>query len=200
MQQLLPKKHLLLQLTVINENRYIIKIINKMRLKRIKKTALLFTFIALTAVQGSSGDDYYGYYDCYAVYMSREELEKSVFFIETGKDIKNPGKIYYRHPYLFVNEKYKGVHVIDNSNPANPVNKGFIVVPGCLDMAVKGNIIYLDNAVDLVSFDLNGMKKTERIASVFPQLEPPGGYARYDSDRPADYIIVEWINRQNTEK
>ncbi|MDR1593199.1 MAG: hypothetical protein LBS43_01785 [Prevotellaceae bacterium] len=163
-------------------------------MKRFKK-ALLFIFLVFIAIQGSSGDDY----DYYAVYMDRANLEKSVFYLETGKDMKNPGKIYYKHPYLFVNEKYKGVHVFDNTDPANPVKKGFIIAPGCLDMAVKDNIIYLDNAVDLVSFDLSAMKETKRITKVFPELAPPNGrvlwYPDYEYDRPENLIIVEWAKR-----
>jgi hypothetical protein len=163
-----------------------------MRSKLFNKIALLFIFIAIAAVHGSSGNDYYDYY---AVYMDRANLEKSVFYIETGKEIKNPGKIYYKHPYLFINEKYKGVHIIDNTNPANPVKKGFVVAPGCLDMAVKGDIVYLDNAVDMVGFDFAGKKETKRIPHVFPELAPPGGNARYDRDCPDDFVIVEWVKR-----
>ncbi|MDR1203226.1 MAG: hypothetical protein LBL58_16575 [Tannerellaceae bacterium] len=158
-------------------------------MKRLKKSTFVFVlFFVLIAMQGSSE----GYYDYYAVYMDRTNLEKSVFYIETGKEMKNPGKIYYKHPYLFVNEKYKGVHIIDNTDPVNPVKKGFIMAPGCLDMAVKENIIYLDNAVDLVSFDLNTMKETKRITNVFPELVPPNGYFHYEYNRPENLILVEW--------
>jgi hypothetical protein len=161
-------------------------------MKRLKKVTLLFIFLVLIAIQGSSG---YDYYDYYPVYMDRENLEKSISYIETGKDVKNPGKIYYKHPYLFINEKYKGVHVFDNTNPANPVKKGFIVAPGCLDMAVKDNIIYLDNAVDMVSFDLNAKKVTKRITNVFPELAPPDGWW-YDYNRPENLITVEWVKHK----
>jgi hypothetical protein len=160
-------------------------------MKLLKKIALLFVLFVLIAMQGSSAYDYD--YDSHAVYMSRENLEKSVFYIETGKEIKNPGKIYYSEPYLFINEKYKGVHVIDNRNPENPVKQGFIMAPGCLDMAVKNDIMYLDNAVDMVSFDLKEMKEVNRIINVFPELVPPSGYVRYDYDRPEDLIIIEWV-------
>jgi hypothetical protein len=158
-------------------------------MKKVKKSALVFIFLALIAMQGSS-ESYYNYY---AVYMDRENLEKSVFYMETGREMKNPGKIYYKHPYLYVNEKYKGVHVIDNTDPSHPVKKGFIMAPGCLDMAVKDNIIYLDNAVDLVSFDLDTMKETKRLINVFPEPASPGGYYSYEPDRPEGLIVVDWL-------
>jgi hypothetical protein len=162
-------------------------------MKRFSKITLVF--LALTMMQGWTGDvDYY--YDYYAVYMDRANLEKSVFYLSTGKEMKNPGKIYYKHPYLFINERYKGVHVIDNTNPLQPAGKGFIVAPGCLDMAVKDNIIYLDNAVDMVSFDLNAMEVTKRIKDIFPEPAPPSAYVRYD-DRADGLVVVEWVKTKN---
>lgn len=162
-------------------------------MKRFKKSAFVFVFLALIAMQGSS-ESYSGYY---AVYMDRANLEKSVFYEKTGRDIKNPGKIYSWRSYLFVNEKYKGVHVIDNADPANPVKKGFIVAPGCMDMAVKDNVIYLDNAVDLVSFDLDAMKETKRVTGIFPEPASPDGYFYYEyyETRPENLILVEWVKR-----
>ena len=129
------------------------------------------------------------------VYMSRDVLDNSVMYISGARDMIQTGKIYYRAPYIFVNERYKGVHVINNSNPARPVNEGFILAPGCMDMAVKGNILYLDNAVDLVSFDLDTKQVTKRIRDVFPEPLPPDEISfTYNSfpGRPKGYILVEW--------
>jgi hypothetical protein len=129
------------------------------------------------------------------VFMSREVLENSVKYIPGARDMIQTGKIYYRAPYIFVNERYKGVHVINNTNPAHPVNEGFILAPGCMDMAVKGNILYLDNAVDLVSFDLDSKQVTKRIKDVFPEPMPPDEVTflyNHFSNRPAGYVLVEW--------
>jgi hypothetical protein len=172
----------------------------------LKKNALLFIFFALTVVQGSSSyyDYDYDYPDYQAIYMKRADLERSISYVppstsSTDSPIKNPGKIYYKHPNLFVNEKYKGVHLFDNTDPSKPLYKGFIAAPGCLDMAVKNNIIYLDNAVDMVSVDLNNlndknMMVTKRLPDIFPQLAPPDGSSQL---HPEGLIIVEWIKRKN---
>lgn len=127
------------------------------------------------------------------VYMSRLMLDHSVKYISGKQDMLQTGKIYYRAPYIFVNERYKGVHVINNSDPFHPVREGFILAPGCIDMAVKGNILYLDNAVDLVSFDLDSKEVTDRIRNVFPEPLPPEDFFSYRrSNRPKGYIIVGW--------
>ena len=37
-----------------------------------------------------------------------------------AQPMKDPGKIYVFGNFLFVNEKFKGVHIIDNVDPRNP--------------------------------------------------------------------------------
>ena len=154
-----------------------------------KKVILLLLIVSLTGTAFVS-DSYVTYMP---VFMSREMLDKSVLYISEGRDMKQTGKIYYRTPYIYVNERYKGVHVINNTDPANPINEGFIVAPGCIDMAVKGNILYLDNAVDLVSFDLDSKTATKRIRNVFPEPTPPDDFYRFSNiKRPEGYVLVEW--------
>src|SRR5688500_18087523 len=43
--------------------------------------------------------------------------------------LENPGKIYFKDDYIYVNEIKKGVHIIDNSNPSSPKNIAFIRIP-----------------------------------------------------------------------
>ena len=127
------------------------------------------------------------------VFMERSELERSVSYLNKGRELVSPGKIYYKTPYIFINEKYKGIHVINNTDPKNPVNEAFIIAPGCIDMAVKGNILYMDNSVDLVAFDLDSKKVSERIRNVFPEPNPPGNFFYYPGEgRPEGFVIVGW--------
>jgi hypothetical protein len=130
------------------------------------------------------------------VFMKRAELEKSVSYQSTSKDMENPGKIYYKSPYIYINERYKGIHVINNSDPFHPVKEGFIVAPGCIDMAVKGDIIYIDNAVDLVAFDLVTKQVTKRIQNVFPEPVSPDNRFYY-GDNQDGYILVGWKKSVN---
>jgi len=156
-----------------------------------KKGLILLVFVSLVGIFLRSDEMPYSGYT--PVFMSRDVLENSVSYIPGARDMTWTGKIYYRAPYIFINERYKGVHVINNSDPAHPVNEGFILAPGCIDMAVKDHILYLDNAVDFVSFDLNSKQVTKRIRDVFPEPLPPddSGFIEINY-RPKDYILVEW--------
>jgi len=157
-----------------------------------KKIILLVACLVGTAVTVSLDIAPAGNPTYMPVFMSRDVLENSVMYIHGARDMIQTGKIYCRAPYIYINERYKGVHVINNSDPSHPVNEGFILAPGCIDMAVKGNILYLDNAVDLVSFDLESKQVTKRIRHVFPEPLPPGDFSFYQYDRPHDYVLVEW--------
>jgi len=133
------------------------------------------------------------------ILMSADDLESSVNFIG-NRPLENPGKMYYKDSIVFINEKYKGVHIIDNHDPSNPVKLGFITIPGSLDIAIKGNVLYADNAKDLVAVSLATYTDpvvTQRIKNIFPDLIPPDqGYLppQYQADnRPENTVIVEWI-------
>jgi len=69
--------------------------------------------------------------------------------------LKNPGKIYMYGNYIFLNESNEGIHIIDNTQPSAPKNIAFIKIPGNIDLAVKGNILFADSYSDLVAFDIS---------------------------------------------
>ncbi|MDR1406552.1 MAG: hypothetical protein LBJ23_00725 [Tannerella sp.] len=142
----------------------------------------------------ASAPIYYGAYS--PVFMERAELEQSVSYRDGGREPVNPGKICYRAPYIFVNERYKGIHVINNSDPSSPVNEGFIVAPGCIDMAMKGDVLYIDNAVDLVAFDVATKRVTARIANVLPEPAAPDKSVYYGNRRES-LVVVGWEKKVN---
>ena len=140
----------------------------------------------------------------YTVYtpilMSRSSLNSSVHLQGTTA-INDAAKIYHKDNFIYISERFKGVHIIDNTNPAAPVNKGFIAIPGCVDMAIKNNVLYADNAIDLVSINLSEAEKgklqlLKRVENVFPEVVPPDGGLVPDKfserNRPENTIIISW--------
>jgi hypothetical protein len=161
-------------------------------MKKIIFVAFLFGSMLF---MGYNPDVYYPYTP---VFMQRSEMERAVK-LETPAPIKNPGKIYIKDHYIFINEKYKGFHVIDNSNPSSPIQIGFIHVDGCLDIAIKGNTIYADNAIDLIAMsfpaDLSSITVTGRVRNAFPEPSSPEGYwynQQFENFRPKNGIVVRW--------
>ncbi|WP_207533554.1 hypothetical protein [Desertivirga arenae] len=162
--------------------------------------ATCFLIMLLFASMGVPSEPVH-YTDYRPILLSRESLERSITLL-AAREIKSPAKIYYKDKYIFISENYKGVHIIDNQDPTNPKNISFISVPGCVDMAIKGNALYVDNATDLAVVDLeniktSGIKVTKRIKDAFPEIVPPDGYQipeKYSlSNRPANTVVVEWV-------
>jgi hypothetical protein len=106
------------------------------------------------------------------VYLTNNDMRHDAI-IEGSKSLQNPGKIYFYNNYIFINELREGIHVIDNSNPSSPQNIAFLAIPGNVDMAVKDNILYADNYMDLLAIDIaNPASPTQmsRQQDVFPLL------------------------------
>ena len=137
------------------------------------------------------------------VYMSYKDLRSSVSEVQ-GVGLKNPGKIYYKDNYIFIVEELKGIHVYDNINPASPVKKAFVTIPGVVDVSVSGYIMYADSYVDLVVLDVQdiaNIREVGRIKDVIPYTVPAAGkdypMGNIDQDRG---VVVSWELRTIKEK
>ena len=104
------------------------------------------------------------------VYLSVAELRKETNAIQAPQQLSAPGKIYIFGNYLFITELNKGIHVVDNSNPASPRFTSFISIAGNVDLAVNTNVLYADNYVDLLAFDISDpatIHQVKRVENVF---------------------------------
>lgn len=126
------------------------------------------------------------------VYTTFEELRTSVQ-TTAPRTIEGVGKIYIKDNLLFVNEPGRGIHVIDNGDPASPAPLTFVEIPGNYDLAVKGNSLYADSFVDLVVLDISNpaeIKEVNRIQNIFSSYNSLGFYT--DATRG---VITEWVER-----
>lgn len=128
---------------------------------------------------------------------SLTELRSSVK-AESKHELVRPGKIYTKGNYLFINEIKEGIHVVDNSDPANPRFVSFIVIPGNGDIAVRNNILYADSFSDLVALDISdpeNAKEVSRVQNVFRsgQFDGVGWNVLYNGGSPVvsiqDYTV-----------
>ena len=128
------------------------------------------------------------------VYMSEAEFMNSVT-VAPPRDLEVPGKIYFYDGYLFVNERNDGIHIIDNHDPANPVNVGFITIPASKDLAVKGTLLYADSHKDLLVFDISDLQNPElieRVEDVFntsANIAPGFTTVQVDASKG---VVVDW--------
>lgn len=159
------------------------------------KWVLSVTGVAIILLAFSSFNLHNNKYE--PVLMTRDQMEAAVRW-QAPRDIKSPGKIWVFNEYIFVIELYRGIHILDNADSANPENVAFIQVDGCTDVAVKDGIIYANNAVDLIGIkpDLqnNSLKIMSRNRDVIPELLSPDGQFPHDfmRYRPKNTIIVRY--------
>ncbi len=73
---------------------------------------------------------------------------------EPVRDIHDPGKIYLGNDFILIGEEQEGIHVIDNSDPLNPIAVNFINLPGNKEYFVKGNYIYAESYYDVVKVNI----------------------------------------------
>lgn len=108
------------------------------------------------------------------------------------------GKIYYKDGLLYVNEKFKGIHVIDNTDPSNPVKLKFIQIPANKDIAIKGNRLYADNYTDLVTLDITDLENIivlSRVKDIYPkatQAYPEAYQGYFECVDESMGIVVGW--------
>lgn len=127
------------------------------------------------------------------VTMTRVVLENSVATLPVQNIIKS-GKIYIFDNFLFISEVNDGFHVFDYQNPLNPVPLIYLKAPGATDLAIRNNILYINQAVDLISMEFKMQTSTfellHRNKNVFPQKISPDGFS---APINSDEIIVNWV-------
>ncbi len=107
------------------------------------------------------------------VYLEMKDVRAKSLAPIPAQEIENPGKIYIYKDFLLINEPSKGIHIFDNKNPANPINLSFIPIEGNVDLAINSDILYADNYVDLLAFDISNIRSirlVNRIEDVFTHL------------------------------
>jgi hypothetical protein len=129
------------------------------------------------------------------VYATTESVRSNIKNL-AATPVSAPGKMYIRGSYIFLNEINKGIHIINNTNPANPVNEAFVAIPGCEDIAVLGNTLYADCYTDMMVIDISNPKSVALkhfVPDLFPHRRFILGYTM-DSNT----VITDWVVKDTT--
>ena len=90
------------------------------------------------------------------IFATVEELTMDIS-IDPPMDYAQSGKVITYGDYVFVNSPNKGIHIVDNTDPANPINKSFISLAGNIDMAIVDDHLYADMFSALVVLDISNI-------------------------------------------
>ncbi|MEM7574736.1 MAG: hypothetical protein AAF433_17655 [Bacteroidota bacterium] len=79
------------------------------------------------------------------------------------QELCEPAGFYYYQNHLMIIERNEGLHIINNSNPAAPRSLSFLPVKGAQAVAVSNDVLYINNATDLVTFDLTDLSSPQML-------------------------------------
>ncbi|MCW5921513.1 MAG: hypothetical protein KIS77_04160 [Saprospiraceae bacterium] len=125
------------------------------------------------------------------IYKTSTEVRVGIS-TQAPRALRNPGKIYLLGQYLFINERNEGIHVIDNSNPANPQNLFFWNIPGNVDIAIKDKYLYADQYVDLLTIDISDLQNPQLVC------RSQDAFQLYGFDPQLGYL-VDYLQTEITE-
>lgn len=96
------------------------------------------------------------------VIKSKSEIRNSIQ-VKAAQPTNSDGKIYVYNDLLFYIAQNSGIHIFNNQNPENPQNIIFIQLEGVHDISVKNDILYADNFMDLVVFDISNVSDIQLV-------------------------------------
>jgi hypothetical protein len=163
------------------------------------KKSFIAAIAILLAFAGCFKDNCISTYTIYyPVYKSLTQARADMKSL-AAQPLHNTGKIYVYGNYLFINEPDKGIHVIDNSNPAAPVNISFVAIPGNVDIAIKGNYLYADSYSDLVVFDITNVKNIHTVQFINNVFRDRNMYYLVTASNPdSAMVVVDYIAKDTT--
>ena len=174
-----------------------------------KKNLFLFslTLLALTGCENKV-TEMVTYKINEPIFMATSTFRNSVKVTAGPQKITSIGKMCFYNNYLYISEPEKGIHIINNTDPTNPQQTGFIELLGNADLAIRNGLLYADSYIDLVWFDVSNPALPElkgRLDSIFPNAFPMT-QNQYGIDYTVSYpttnkgIIIGWVLKERTEE
>lgn len=101
--------------------------------------------------------------------------------------ISQTGQLYVKGSYIYLNDVNKGIHVIDNSDPAHPVAVAFLNIPGNLNIGVRNNVLYADMYADVLSIDISNIHQVRVLGTA------RNFFANRALGNDSNYVITRWV-------
>lgn len=162
-------------------------------LKTNKPIFMLLVLTLSSCIYFGTEEDELDYESIYEpIIMKRDAFNVSVK-LSPPQPQSEMGKIYVKDNFLFISEPNKGFHIFNNSNPKTPEKLKFLKVPGSTDISIKSDVLYINNAVDLIAVTFNNsfneVTVTKRIENVFPEKISPDGFLAGAAN---DEVVIDW--------
>ncbi len=102
--------------------------------------------------------------------------------------------------YIYLVEQLVGVHILDNTDPSNSVNLGFIKIPGVTQITIDEDVLFANYGSDLILINIsNPLSITvDNIVEDFYDtqnidLSPQNYFGSFECPDPSKGFISEWV-------
>jgi hypothetical protein len=127
------------------------------------------------------------------IYVSTAEIHNIKMM--PPQNIEQAGKILLNGTTLLVSDKNRGIHIIDNTNPSNPIKRAFISIPGNKELSKRGDYLYVDNYTDLVTIKVlsfDSVAVLDRKTDVFQNEQFPTFSGYFECVDNSKGLLVDW--------
>lgn len=136
---------------------------------------VLFVFsvsiFVFSACNLDSGTQEFSYTKATGIYADLDDI-RAIPLLGTVQEIVDPGKIFVEEEFLLIGEEKKGIHVLDNSDPSNPTQVGFINIPGNREFYIEGNFLYAETYYDMIKVDISNPEQPTLVNRVENTFAP----------------------------
>ncbi|MBS1606602.1 MAG: hypothetical protein JST42_28360 [Bacteroidetes bacterium] len=157
------------------------------------KIGLLAIVVALGGIllPGCLKDKVKKTYTMYIPVYTKKTIVMSSINGDPGHALAKAGQIYIKDSYIYLNELNSGIHVIDNSDPAHPVQVAFLNIPGNQNIGIRGNILFADMYSDLLAIDISNIRQVKIIDTLLNAIP----YRNFGQN---ENVITGWIKKDTT--
>ena len=156
-----------------------------------KFLALLCFPLFLTACLEDDCNETVTYTAYHPVILSASEWRSDEFSFAPAGQVCDPSGFYVYGNVLFVLDRSKGLHIIDNTDNAAPRPLTFLNIPGGEGLAVRNNVLYVNQYVDLLAFDLSDPTEPQFLSRTENVFDPYSNFASGimgSGDITVDYV------------
>jgi hypothetical protein len=161
-------------------------------------TALVVAFAVMIVFQGCLKDKTRETYTIYTPVFKTLSQVRADMKSGPAKPLQNIGKLNVFGNYIFLNEVGRGIHVIDNTNPAAPRNISFINIPHNVDLAVRGSYLYADCYSDIAVFDISQPTNVVPVKFMNNVIKEQNRYWYGINNPDLIQVVVDYIAKDTT--
>lgn len=146
--------------------------------------------ISFTACLEERCDAELEYIEYQPVFVNPQELRAKPIVADVARELCHPAGFYVYGNHLFVIENGEGLHILDNTDPRAPRNLSFIPVDGAVGLAASNGILYVNQHIDLLAFDISNPAQPALVGRTENVFEP---FTVFTSGLNAGMMIVDYI-------